>query len=155
LELENAAPTITELANELLFIYDNRFRIRFDTTKSSADGRKQLETFDIVVLGPEGERRLEDLSGGERVWISTSLQKAISIYMKQVSAKQFSTMIADECDGPLDPQRAQAFFRATEKGHELTGCHHTIFITQRHEIAEQCSQRIELNPEDRKLVEVF
>ena len=155
LELENAAPAITELANEFLAIFDNRFRVRIDTTRYSRDGKKQLETLDIVVLGPDGEQLIENMSGGERVWVMTSLQKAISVYLKQVAEREYQTMIADECDGPLDPERAQAFFRATEKGHQLTGSHHTIFITQRHDIAQQCNQRIELDPAGHRLQEVF
>ncbi len=57
----------------------------------------------------------------------------------------------DEADGPLDPERAEAFLKTAFKAHKLTGAHHTILITQRPEIWNQVPQRIHLNPETGKI----
>lgn len=155
LELENASPQVTEIANDILQIFDNRFQVRFDTTKINKSDGKQVEAFDITVTNSEGEQKLEDLSGGERVWIMVALQKAIAIYMRQNCDRRFDTVIADECDGALDTERAQAFYDATVKAHDIMEAQHTIFITQRREIAEQCPQRIELDVENQIINEVY
>jgi len=145
LELENALPSIAEIANDILSGFDKSLRIRFDLTKPTADGKKQLETLEIMIINSDdNELRLENLSGGEKVWIITSIQKAIAVYLRDYSGHITETVIADECDGQLDPQRAMAYYEATKQAHELTGAYHTIFITHRHEIAMACDQRIEL-----------
>ena len=96
LELDAAGPAVSRIANELLAsTFGTRFQISFETTKMSKDSKKQLETFDIRVYGEEGEKRIEDLSGGQRVWIERAIQEAIAIYLSEKSGKEYLTSYAD------------------------------------------------------------
>ena len=147
LELDAAGPGISGIANELLAsTFGARFQISFETTKLSKDCRKQLETFDIVVYGQSGEKRIEDLSGGEQVWIERAISEAIAIYMSEHSGCQLQTTFQDESDGPLDPDNKQNYFSLLRESFRLGRRFFTFIITQSPEIWEQIEQRIHLNP---------
>jgi exonuclease SbcC len=121
LELDAAGPGISGIANELLTsTFGARFQISFETTKLSKDCKKQLETFNIAVYGESGEKKIEDLSGGERVWIERAISEAIAIYMSERSGRQLQATFQDESDGALDPDNKQNYFSL------LHVHHHTI-----------------------------
>ncbi|MDP2884546.1 MAG: SMC family ATPase [Ignavibacteria bacterium] len=147
LELDAAGPGISGIANELLAsTFGARFQISFETTKLSKDCKKQLETFNIVVYGQSGEKRIEDLSGGERVWIERAISEAIAIYMSEHSGCQLQTTFQDESDGPLDPDNKQNYFSLLRESFRLGRRFFTFIITQSPEIWEQIEQRIYLKP---------
>lgn len=147
LELDSACPQISSIATEILQQFGREWSVKFITDRPSADKKKDIETFEIIISTPDGIRNFDDLSGGERVWIEESLRKAITIYLINHSGKEFKTLFQDEADGALDPERAQAFLQTAFKAHELTGAHHTFIISQRPEIWQQIPQRIVLDPE--------
>lgn len=147
LELDAAGPEVSRIANDLLSsTFGSRFQISFETTKISKDKKKQIETFDIRVYGEEGEKRIEDLSGGQRVWIEKAIQEAIAIYLSEKSGKEYLTSYADEADGPLDPDNKQHFLDMLRESFRLGRRHLTFLITQTPEIWGQVQQRIHLNP---------
>jgi len=151
LELDSAIPQISEIATEILQEFGREWSIGINTIRDSADGKKEIEDFRIMVSRPGGVVELEKLSGGQKVWIEESLRKAVTIYLVKHSGRDYRTIMQDEADGPLDPDRAEAFLKTAFKAHELTGAHHTILITQRPEIWNQVPQRIHLNPETGKI----
>jgi exonuclease SbcC len=147
LELDAAGPGISGIANELLAsTFGARFQISFETTKLSKDSKKQLETFNIAVYGDAGEKRIEDLSGGERVWIERAISEAIAIYMSDHSGCQLQTTFQDESDGALDPDNKQNYFSLLRESFRLGRRFFTFIITQSPEIWEQIEQRICLTP---------
>ncbi len=147
LELDAAGPGISGIANELLAsTFGARFQISFETTKISKDRKKQLETFNIIVYGDAGEKRIEDLSGGERVWIERAISEAIAIYMSNHSGCQLQTTFQDESDGPLDPDNKQNYFSLLRESFRLGRRFFTFIITQSPDIWEQIEQRIHLKP---------
>ena len=148
LELDAAGPEVSRIANELLAsTFGTRFQISFETTRMSKDGKKQIETFDIRVYGEEGEKKIEDLSGGQRVWIETALQEAIAIYLSEKSGREYLTSYADERDGALDPENKQHFLDMLRESFKLGRRHFTFVISQTPEIYEQIQQRLHLVPE--------
>lgn len=156
LELDAAGPAVSRIANELLAsTFGTRFQISFETTKMSKDNKKQLETFDIRVYGEEGEKRIEDLSGGQRVWIERAIQEAIAIYLSEKSGKEYLTSYADEADGALDPDNKQHFVDMLRESFKLGRRYFTFFITQTPEIWEQVQQKIVLQPTEGKLQLVY
>jgi exonuclease SbcC len=156
LELDAAGPAVSRIANELLAsTFGTRFQISFETTKMSKDNKKQLETFDIRVYGEEGEKRIEDLSGGERVWIEKAIQEAIAIYLSEKSGKEYLTSYADEADGALDPDNKQHFVDMLRESFKLGRRYFTFLITQTPEIWQQIQQQIHLKPAEGKLEFVY
>jgi len=156
LELDAAGPAVSRIANELLTsTFGTRFQISFETTKMSKDNKKQLETFDIRVYGEEGEKRIEDLSGGQRVWIERAIQEAIAIYLSEKSGKEYLTSYADEADGALDPDNKQHFVDMLRESFKLGRRYFTFLITQTPEIWQQIQQRVHLQPAEGKLELVY
>lgn len=147
LELDAAGPEVSRIANDLLSsTFGSRFQIAFETTKLSKDRKKMMETFEIRVYGEEGEKRIEDLSGGQRVWIEKAIQEAIAIYLSEKSGREYQTSYADEADGALDPDNKQHFLAMLRESFKLGRRHFTFLITQTPEIWAQVQQRIILHP---------
>lgn len=143
LKLENSGIEITTIANELLSIFENKFRIVFETTKLKADKKTFKESFDINVVEEEGVTELSNKSGGERVWIETALRLAVSLVVRQ-QGKNIQTSFADEVDGALDLNNAHLFLEMLRNAHNKSGVHNTFFITHRPELIDLIPQRISL-----------
>jgi len=144
LKLENSGIEITSIANELLSLFENKFRIVFETTKLKADKKNVKETFDINIVEDDGIVELSNKSGGERVWIETALRLAISLVVRQ-QGKNLQTSFADEVDGALDLNNAHIFLQMLINAHNRSGVHNTFFITHRPELIDLIPQRISLN----------
>lgn len=151
LELDAACPQISSIATEILQEFGREWSILISTVRASADKKKDIETFQIIVSTPDGIRNFNDLSGGEKVWIEASLRNAVMIYLIKNSGRDYRTIMQDEADGALDPERARAYLDTAFKAHRLTGAYHTIIISQRPDIWGQISQRIMLDPEAGKI----
>ena len=148
LELDAAGPEVSRIANDLLAsTFGSRFQIAFETTKLTKDKKKQIETFEIRVYGEDGEKKIEDLSGGQRVWIETALQEAIAIYLSEKSGKELLTSYQDEKDGALDPDNKQHFVEMSREAFRLGRRYYTFLITQTPDIWQQVQQRLHLHPE--------
>jgi exonuclease SbcC len=148
LELDAAGPEVSRIANDLLSsTFGSRFQIAFETTRLTKDKKKQVETFEIRVYGEDGEKKIEDLSGGQRVWIETALQEAIAIYLSEKSGKELLTSYQDEKDGALDPDNKQHFVEMSREAFRLGRRYYTFLITQTPDIWQQVQQRLHLYPE--------
>ena len=67
LEMDASGPEVSRIANELLSsTFGSKFQIAFETTRQTKDGKKQVETFEITVFGPEGEKKIMVLLDGEK-----------------------------------------------------------------------------------------
>ncbi len=144
LKLENSGIEITTIANELLSLFENKFRIVFETTKLKADKKNIKETFDINIVEEDGVVELANKSGGERVWIETALRLAVSLVVRQ-QGKNIQTSFADEVDGALDLNNAHIFLQMLINAHNKSGVHNTFFITHRPELLDLIPQQISLS----------
>jgi len=143
LKLENSAVEITTITNELLRFFESKFRIVFETTKLSADKKKQKETFDINIIEEDGICEIGNKSGGQRVWIETAIQQAISYVIRQQGNK-IDTAFLDEKDGALDDDAAANYVDMLKKSHEMNGVYNTFFITHRTELLDFIPQHVKL-----------
>jgi exonuclease SbcC len=156
LELDAAGPEVSRIANELLAsTFGSRFQIAFETTRLTKDKKKQVETFDIRVYGAEGEKMVEDLSGGQEVWVEEALKDSIGIYNSEKSGHEFLTNFADEKDGALDPDNKQHFVEMSREAFRLGRRYYTFLITQTPEIWQQVQQRLHLHPEDGTIEQII
>jgi DNA repair protein SbcC/Rad50 len=147
LELDALAPNIASIANYILkSAYGSKFQIEFRTTKSSGSGSKtkEIEDFSIWIMDVENgtEQELEDLSGGEAVWIRKAIYDAFSIIRANNTGKSFLTACQDEADGALDLEMKEKYFLMLEAAHNESHRRHTIIITHSREIQEMSQQKI-------------
>lgn len=144
--VEAAGAEMTPFANELLANYEVPWTIEIATSRPSADGKKMVEGFFVIVNTPSGPRELSDLSGGQEVWIDEVLYDSIGNMLRRRSGLSLLTAIKDEADGALDGERALAYLKAIEASHHASGLHHTILISHRSELQDIIPQRIRFTP---------
>ncbi len=147
LELDALAPNIASIANHILkAAYGTKFQIEFRTVKQSGSGKKtkQLEDFSIWVMDIENgtEQLLEDLSGGEEVWVRKAIYDAFGKIRANNTGKTFLTACIDESDGALDPEMKEKYYMMLEAAHNENHRRHTITITHSREVQEKIQQKI-------------
>ena len=107
LEIDGVAPLIANYANDLLM---QSFGPNFTVKLVTQDQLTGKETLDIIVIRGDGsEVLLENLSGGEKVWILKALRLAMTLVSKQKSGRNFQSFFSDEEDGALDGEKALNF----------------------------------------------
>jgi len=149
LELDCAGPNVSGIANELLSrSFGTEFQISLETLRPSKDGTKQIETFEINIYNENGQKRIEDLSGGERVWIERAISEAVAIYHSEQSGREYGTSYQDEADGALDPENRQNYLRMLEEAFRVGRRSYTFVVTQSPELWQQVDQRIVLSQGD-------
>lgn len=143
LKLENSGIEITSVANELLSIFENKFRIIFETTKLKADKKSYKESFDINIVEEDGVCEISNKSGGQQVWLETAIQLAISLVVRN-QGRNIQTAFLDEKDGALDLENAYSYIEMLRKAHQMSGVHNTFIITHRPELLDFIPQQVKL-----------
>lgn len=143
LKLENSGVEITNIANELLSLFENKFRIVFETTSLTKDKKKQKETFDINIVEEDGVCEISNKSGGQQVWLETAIQLAISLVVRK-QGRNIETSFLDEKDGALDLDNAYSYIEMLKKAHEMSGVYNTFIITHRTELLDFIPQQVKL-----------
>ena len=147
LDIDDAGPTFSALANDLLLeCYGPRFTLEVITQTATAKGELR-EDFDIIVHdGQRGESKsLKLVSGGERVWINECLTRAIALYLAGNTGRQYGTLFCDEADGPLDPERKRMFMEMKRAVLRVGGYAREYFVTQTPELTAVADKVINLD----------
>lgn len=144
LKLENSGIEITAIANELLSLFENKFRIVFETTSLTKDKKKLKETFNINIVEDDGVCEIANKSGGQQVWLETAIQLAISNVVRK-QGKNIQTSFLDEKDGALDLDNAYAYIEMLRRAHDMSGVQNTFIITHRTELLDFIPQQIKLS----------
>lgn len=130
--IDAAGPAISKLCNQLLEVtFGSRFRVSLETTRSSADGKKLIETLDLRVIDNERGREgsIETLSGGERVVVGLALRLALCLH--HGAGAGFSQLFLDEMDGALDSENAERFVPLLRRAMDLGGLTQIVFVSHR------------------------
>lgn len=143
LKLENSGIEITTIANELLSLFENKFRIVFETTSLTKDKKKTKDTFDINIIEDDGVCEIGNKSGGQQVWLETAIQLSISLVVRN-QGRNIETAFLDEKDGALDLDNAYSYIEMLRKAHEMSGVHNTFVITHRTELLDFIPQQVKL-----------
>ncbi|MFA5323753.1 MAG: SMC family ATPase [Smithella sp.] len=108
MEIDGAAPLITGYANDLLRqAFGSLYTVKFLT--QDEDGK---ECLDIITIGEDGEEvLLDNLSGGQKIWVLMALRLAMTLLSKEKGGRNFETAFFDEMDGALDPDNAISFIQ--------------------------------------------
>lgn len=143
LEIDGVAPLITGYANDLL---SSSFGPNFSVNLITQDPETGREVLDIIVIRGDGsETRLENLSGGEKVWVLKSLRLAMTLISKEKSGRNFQTILADEEDGPLDAEKAQSFVGLYKAILEVGGFESCFYISHNPDVVGMADHRIEFS----------
>jgi len=147
LAIDDAGPALAGLANDLLLAcYGSRFTVSLLTQVETKKG-EQREGFVIEVHdGESGQsKHVEQMSGGERVWINECLVRAVALYLAQHSGRCYGTLFSDEADGALDPARKRMFMAMKREVLRLGGYAREIFISQTPELTAMADAVIDLD----------
>jgi len=143
LEIDAVAPVISDIANGLLSsTFGPTFQVRIDTLND--DNR---ETLDIWVIREDGtEVLLDDLSGGEKVWVLKALRLARTMIAKEKSNKNILTCFADEEDGALrHGETSENYIRLYRQFLAAAGFESCIYISHKPECIAMADHRIVFN----------
>ena len=146
LAIDDAGPTLAGFANDLLLAcYGPRFTVSLLTQVETKKG-EQREGFVIEVHdGESGQsKRVEQMSGGERVWINECLIRAVALYLAQNTGRRYGALFSDEADGPLDPERKRMFMTMKREVICLGGYQREFFVSQTPELTAMADAVIDL-----------
>lgn len=146
LELDSAAPEISQIANSILQeTYGDRFSITFETQRNTTTG-KCIDDFIINVFDADSGRikKLENLSSGETVWIKQTLYYAFSVLRSRRTGFCFRTRFLDESDSSLDSMARVKYIKMIEAAHSACNASLTVMITHSQEIKDIVEQKFEL-----------
>lgn len=147
LDIDDAGPAISGLANDLLLeCYGERFTLSVTTQSETAKGEIR-EDFDILVHdGSRGETKsLRMVSGGERVWINECLTRAIALHLAQHTGRSYGTLFGDELDGPLDPERKRMFIQMKRAVLRIGNYRREFYVSQTPELTQMADKVINLD----------
>ena len=139
--MENLSVEITNGTNDLLSLFDNKFRIAFETAKLTKDRKKMKEVFDINVVDADGLCELKMKSTGQKIWIETAIQLTVALMNKR-KGKHIRTAWLDERDGPLSEENAQNFMVMINEFYRKAGVERAFVVTHRQSLQEMNSQQI-------------
>ncbi len=148
LEIEDAGPSVSSIANDLLYAcYGSRFSVKIETQGLKADGGIK-EIFDILVYDAERDREksIRNMSGGEVTWIEDAITRAFAIYNLQQSGIICDSLFSDEKDGGLDDKRKGELLAIKREAMKVGAHNREFFITHTPELFMQADARIMLEP---------
>ena len=130
LEIDAVAPLISSYANDLLSrSFANNFMVRLRT--QTDEGK---ETLDIVVVLENGDEvLLENMSGGQKVYILEALRLSLALINVEKSGRRYQTFLADENDGALSVENAKNFIELYKSAMEIGGMDAVYFISHKSE----------------------
>jgi DNA repair protein SbcC/Rad50 len=146
LSIDDAGPTLSRLANDLLLAcYGPRFTVAIKTQVETGKGDAR-EGFDIVVHDADAgdSKSVTAMSGGERVMINECLTRAIALYLAQNSGRRYDTLFSDEADGALDPERKRRFIAMKREVLRIGGYCQEYFVSQTPELTAMADAEIDL-----------
>ena len=148
LEISQAGPAVSEIVNELLIdCFDSNFTVEFVTLLPTAKGDSFKEAFEVLVHRGEETILLDDLSGGEQVFINQALMEALGIYSRLYSSRKWESAYIDETDGPLDQVNKLNYFKMRQRVHELCKLKYSYYISHDASVIAAIPQRICLSRE--------
>ncbi len=147
-EIDAAGPELTELVNDLLHgCVSRRWTVTIETTRRSADGKKQIEGCDVRVLDTERGRDapVETFSGGERVLIGEAVSLALSVLACRRAGVEAPTLVRDESGAALDPVNGRAYVAMLRRAADMIGASQVLFVSHAPELQELADARIRVD----------
>jgi exonuclease SbcC len=101
--IETVLPEIEQEANKILEkITDGGMKVAFLTSREKKSGQGEIETLEIKIADPFGERDYEMYSGGEGFRIDLAIRVALSKVLSKRAGTKLQFLAIDEGLGSLD-----------------------------------------------------
>ena len=143
LKMEHSCQEIEAITNDLLqSAFGTEWRISIQTQEPSADGKRMLEALNVIVHRGAGDTPVENLSGGEEVWISRALELAIALLRVRSLNQPLETIFLDEADGALSEENAHRFYAVLEAAMRYGNLHRIFLISHRKAIQAAARNRL-------------
>lgn len=148
LEIDEAAPGISELVNRLLEGgLGERFLFALDTKERGADGKEReglpFLVYDQTREDPAREAR-EVLSGGEAVLVGAALRMAVAIYANQAAGASGGTFFADEPGAGLRGVNCRRFVALLRRAMEIGEMDKLVWVPAEGESLELADVRVRI-----------
>ncbi len=148
-EIDGALDELNVLVNDLLHeCHSSRWTVRIDTQRLSGDGKRMIETLDVVILDTETGRegKAETFSGGERAILGEALALALTMVACKRAGLERPTLVRDESGAALDPANARAYIAMLRRAAKYVEASCVVVVSHQPDIAELCDARIEVQP---------
>lgn len=151
LEIDQAGPTVSAYANDLLgSCYGSRFTADLITQDAKVskgkDGSVQKEVFELRIYDQAqgaAPRDLADLSGGERVIVEEAFRCSIALLVAQKNTgTPLRTLFRDETTGALDPENAIRYVAMLRRVQELGGYHQVLFVSHLPDVTQLADAQV-------------
>lgn len=145
LEIDAAAPELTQLTNDLLHTcVGPRWTVSVEASKTSADGKRQLDGMEVLVLDGERGRqgRAESLSGGERTLVGEALALAITELACRRAGTERPLLVRDEPDAALSPANTRVYVAMIRRAARIIGAERVLLVSQIPEVQDLCDARV-------------
>ena len=146
LSIDDAGPSISDYVNKLLDCFGSQYSIEIQTQQTKADGT-QREGFEILVHDSVSSKckKLEFMSGGQKVWINDCLCRGMALYLRQNAKNNCTTLFSDETDGALSISHKRQFMKMKQLVMKLSGCEREYFISHTPDCIDLADGVIDLN----------
>lgn len=147
-EIDAAGPELTELVNDLLHsCFGPRWAVAIETTRMSADGRRQLEGLEVRVIDTLRGREAEasTFSGGERVILGEAVSLALSMLACRRAGLDGITLVRDESGAALSPENARAYVAMLRRAAQIVRADRVLVVSHSPEVVELADDRIVLS----------
>lgn len=137
LEIDAALPELTERANDLLHsCHGSRWTVRIESTRASADGKKQIEGLAVWVLDTQAGREGpgETYSGGERVILAEAVALPLVALWCERQGVERPTLVRDESGAALREDNAVAYVAMLRRAASWIGADKVLVVTHSDEI---------------------
>lgn len=148
-EIDGALDELNVLVNDLLHeCHSSRWTVRIDTQRLSGDGKRMIETLDVVILDTETGRegKAETFSGGERAILGEALALALTMVACKRAGLERPTLVRDESGAALDPANARAYIAMLRRAAKYVEASCVVVVSHQPDIAELCDARVEVTP---------
>lgn len=122
LEIDDAGPSVSSIANKFLKCYGGRWSVSVRTQGLLLNGTGGVkDDFDIMVIDGlrDNKKSLSKVSGGEGNFIDSALTDAIALFNVERRGIQFGAKFTDEKDAALTVSNRSAFFESKRLALEL------------------------------------
>jgi exonuclease SbcC len=148
LEIDAAGPELSATINDLLqTCIGPRWAVSVETTKMSADSKRQLEGCDVMVTDNETGRIAsgEAFSGGQKVIIGEAISLALTMLACRRSGIVGATLVRDESGAALSPTYAPRYVGMLRRAAELIGAAKILFVSHNPETHDLADSVININ----------
>lgn len=145
--IDNALPELVTLTNQLLHTaFGPRFTLDVKTQVADAQGKRLLETLDVIVIDSERGREgmAETYSGGEEAILAEALSLALTTIACRSAGVERPTLVRDEAGAALDPERTRQWMQMLRHAATLIGADKVLFVSHNAECRELADSVIEL-----------